>query len=352
MDPIEARRIRPGQDHTDVTIVQITDLLADLQATGRLAVGYPPPLVMLDAGNYATDISHALAGHPVQVLVRLRATRVFYADPEPRRPGEMGAGKRHGREFSCSDPAKRHAPDIALSADSPRYGRVRVRAWTGLHQKLNRTGRWTGHPADERLPIVRGTVIQIVVDRLPDGRKPTKDLWLWHTGPAPVDTALVDLLWKAYLRRKLARTAGDRARVLAMATLRAAGGHQAGFGELAINCAERIRALLAQPQRAPGDWSIALPAGCACELCEVLGTFLRHPERRALDWPLAKDKRRHVHARIDDAELPVLHETRRQSRPYTLVLTKTEALFERERLARERDQADLAWLTDEWKVST
>lgn len=201
VDPIEARRIRPGQEHTDVTISQITDLLSDLQATGRLAAGDRPPLMMLDAGNYATDISHALAAHPVQVLVRLRATRVFYADPAPRKPGEMGAGKRHGREFSCSDPAKRHIPDLALTADSTRYGTVTVRAWTGLHQKLTRTGRWADHPANERLPIVRGTVIQIVVDRLPDGRKPTKDLWLWHAGPVPVDTALVDLLWKAYLRR-------------------------------------------------------------------------------------------------------------------------------------------------------
>jgi hypothetical protein len=61
---------------------------------------------MLDAGNYATDISHALAHHHVQVLVRLRATRLFYADPQPRKSGEMGAGKRHGREFSCSDPSK------------------------------------------------------------------------------------------------------------------------------------------------------------------------------------------------------------------------------------------------------
>ncbi|MFC4015729.1 hypothetical protein ACFOY2_51555 [Nonomuraea purpurea] len=152
--------------------------------------------------------------------------------------------------------------------------------------------------------------------------------------------------------RKLARTAGERAHVLAMATLRAAGARQAGFDELAIDCAERIRASLAQPQRAPGDWSIELPIGCACELCDVLGTFLRHPERRALDWPLAKDRRRHVHARIDDAELPVRHETRRQGRPYTLVLTKTETLFERERLARERHESDLAWLADDWKVST
>ncbi|GAA0380032.1 hypothetical protein Acor_01510 [Acrocarpospora corrugata] len=201
VDPIQARRIRPGEEHTDVTVEQITGLLAALRTGGKLADGDVAPLVMLDAGNYATDLSHALAQQHVQVLVRLRATRVFYADPDPRRPGEMGAGERHGREFSCSDPAKRHRPDIEMAADSPRYGTVTVRAWKGLHQKLTRIGRWAGHPADKRLPIVRGTVLQIVVDRLPDGRKPTKDLWLWHAGPAEVDANLVDLLWKAYLRR-------------------------------------------------------------------------------------------------------------------------------------------------------
>lgn len=84
VDPIQARRIRPGEDHTDVTIGRIIGLLGYLQATGRPAEGDPPPLMMLEAGNYATDISHALAAHPVQVLVRLRATRVFYADPEPQ----------------------------------------------------------------------------------------------------------------------------------------------------------------------------------------------------------------------------------------------------------------------------
>ncbi len=52
--------------------------------------------------------------------------------------------------------------------------------------------------AHKQLPIVRGTVGQVVVDHLPDGRKPPKDLWLWHAGPVPADP---DLLWKAYLRR-------------------------------------------------------------------------------------------------------------------------------------------------------
>jgi len=40
--------------------------------------------------------------------------------------------------------------------------------------------------------------------------------------------------------------------------------------------------------------------------------------------------------------------TRRQGSPYTLVLTKTEALFAREKNARIRDEADLEWLTAQW----
>jgi hypothetical protein len=57
--------------------------------------------------------------------------------------------------------------------------------------------------------------------------------------------------------------------------------------------------------------------------------------------------RQHVHSRIDAAELPVSHVTRRQGRPYTLVLNKTDALFAREQMARARDQADLEWLAAE-----
>ncbi|MGH3205582.1 MAG: hypothetical protein ACRDP5_26550, partial [Streptosporangiaceae bacterium] len=120
----------------------------------------------------------------------------------------------------------------------------------------------------------------------------------------------------------------------------------AGFGDLAADCAARLRARLARPQRAPGDWSIELPAGgCTCDLCHTLRGFLEDKSRRAFEWPLAKQRRQHVHSRIDAAELPVTHVTRRQGSPYTLVLNKTEALFARERQARIRDETDLAWLT-------
>jgi len=125
----------------------------------------------------------------------------------------------------------------------------------------------------------------------------------------------------------------------------------AGFGDLAADCAARLRARLARPQRASGDWSIELPAGgCACELCATLRVFAEDKSRRTFEWPLAQQRRQHVHSRIDAAELPVTHVTRRQGSPYTLVLNKTDALFAREQEARTRDQTDLQWLTAEWKL--
>jgi hypothetical protein len=151
---------------------------------------------------------------------------------------------------------------------------------------------------------------------------------------------------------------GDVVTTLEMSALRAAAKvarkearGAAGLGDLAADCAARLRARLARPQRASGDWSIELPAGgCACELCGTLRGFVEDNSRRTFEWPLAQQGRQHVHARIDAAELPVTHVTRRQGRPYTLVLSKTDALFTREQEARTRDETDLGWLAARYKA--
>ncbi|MFH9355212.1 hypothetical protein [Kitasatospora sp. NPDC017646] len=123
----------------------------------------------------------------------------------------------------------------------------------------------------------------------------------------------------------------------------------AGLDVLARDCADRLRAITGRQPRAADDWSIAW-TGCGCELCATLEMFLGSRSRRVLEWPLAKDGRRHVHTKIDSAELPAHHRTRRQGRPYTLVLTKTEQLFIRERSARRQAEADLTWLTSVWNA--
>ena len=131
------------------------------------------------------------------------------------------------------------------------------------------------------------------------------------------------------------------------AALPTAARREAGLDVVARDCGERLGAIIARPLRDEDDWSIEW-TGCGCDLCDALGTFLGSRTRRIFEWPLAKDGRRHVHTQIDSAELPVRHQTRRQGRPYTLVLTKTGELFTRQKDARNKAVTDLTWLRSAW----
>ena len=101
--------------------------------------------------------------------------------------------------------------------------------------------------------------------------------------------------------------------------------------------------LLAQPRRADDDWSIAWTSPGGADP-DRLAEFLHASHERVLEWPIAQARRQTIHRLIDDAGLPVTHITRRVGRPFTLVLTKTKALFDRETDARRRAEAYLTWL--------
>jgi len=117
-----------------------------------------------------------------------------------------------------------------------------------------------------------------------------------------------------------------------------------GLGSVRDHAQEVLAEAGRKPARASDDWSIAPPGGCGCALCKELARFLSDRTRTRFDWPLAQDKRAHVHQKIDGSELPVTHTTLRSGRPYTLVLQKTPALFEREKKEREAWETGLAWL--------
>jgi hypothetical protein len=117
-----------------------------------------------------------------------------------------------------------------------------------------------------------------------------------------------------------------------------------GLGPIHAAAAADLAARLEAPAGAQDDWSIAAAIRCTCRLCGALTTFLRAPGESRLDWPLAKEQRRHVHAMLDAYGLPVTHSTRRSGRPFTLVLEKTAAVFERDAASRRSWQRDRQWL--------
>ncbi len=117
-----------------------------------------------------------------------------------------------------------------------------------------------------------------------------------------------------------------------------------GLRPLHEYCTRVLSGLVGAPPRTADDWSITAPLRCKCELCTRLGRFLRDAKEQLLEWPLAKERRRHVHEVIKSHELPMTHVTRHVGSPHTLVLTKTKALFTRDARKRDLWTHDLAWL--------
>src|SRR5215204_6806661 len=194
--PVDVERLRPGQEANAVAAEQVRALLGRLGEEGAGVA----PLFVFDAGYDPVKLQQGLEGSHCQILVRLRAGRRFYGDPDlcdP--PAHVGRPRRHGPKMKCSDPSSWPEPSAEHHCEDAGYGSVRVRAWAELHPKVhNHEGRGTRGP----LPILVGTLILVEVERLPRGesRREPRVLWLWWHGPEGRVPDL-DLLWRSCVRR-------------------------------------------------------------------------------------------------------------------------------------------------------
>ncbi len=186
--PLDAVRLVPGDDATEVTADQIREVWARLRAAGQWREDDPPLLVVTDAGYDVIRLAFLLRDLPVRLLARIRSDRVFYA------PAQVYAGTgrpdRHGPAMKLDDPTTWPAPAQAVTSVHERYGQVAVTAWGRYHPKLQRRAGWARHPG--HLPIVEGTLIHVRVDRLPGDRAP-KPMWLWHSHPHMADLDVLRL---------------------------------------------------------------------------------------------------------------------------------------------------------------
>ena len=194
---LDAVRLGPEDDETEVTAVQVRDVVARLIEAGHWREGDPAILVVFDAGYDVTRLAWLLADLPVGLLGRLRSDRVMQLPTPPRPPGTMGRPRKHGGELALSDPATWPEPPVATSTVTSRYGMATAAARDRVHPRLTHRAAWLDHDGD--LPVIEGTLIRLAVDHLPGDRDP-KPVWLWFsgTGAAPAD---VDRCWQSFLRR-------------------------------------------------------------------------------------------------------------------------------------------------------
>jgi hypothetical protein len=190
---LDAVRLGPDDDDTEVTAIQIRDLMTRLSQAGAWRQGDPPVLFALDAGYDVIRLSWLLADLPVVLVARIRSNRVMRARPPAvRADGRPGCRPRRGASFRLDTPATWTAPDAEDHDTHRRYGQMQVRAWGRLHPELERRAAWADHPG--QLPIIEGTVINVNVDHLPGDRAP-KPMWLWCNDPEAADADL-DWWWR------------------------------------------------------------------------------------------------------------------------------------------------------------
>lgn len=192
---LDAVRLHPDDDETQVTAMQIRDVVTRLQDCGQWAAGDPDILLIFDSGYELARLTFLLADLPVVVLGRMRSDRVLCFPAPP--PGRTGRPPRHGAEFRFADPASWPAPAATTTTEHDRYGTATTMAWNRLHPRITHRGSWAEHPGPP--PIMEGTVIRLSVDHLPGDRSPTP-VWLWCSTP-DVGMEEVDRLWQLYLRR-------------------------------------------------------------------------------------------------------------------------------------------------------
>jgi hypothetical protein len=195
--PLDALRLRPGDDAATVTARQMRELVERLIEAGQWSAGDLDVLIVVDAGYDVPRLAFLLKDLPVQVLGRMRSDRVLRRAVPTRAPGTLGRPPRHGGEFVFGDPATWNTPDAATVTPTRLYGTATARAWDRLHPRLTHRSAWTAQLG--ALPVIEGTVILLQVEHLPSGAIP-KPVWLWWSGTDATATQ-VDLLWQTFLRR-------------------------------------------------------------------------------------------------------------------------------------------------------
>ena len=113
---LDAVRLGPDDDETEVTAAQVRQVITRLIAAGHWRAGDPDMLIVFDAGYDVTRLAWLLADLPAELLGRLRSDRVLYF-PAPPRPAAAAA--RSGTDRSSRWPARRPGPG-RRSAPAPR----------------------------------------------------------------------------------------------------------------------------------------------------------------------------------------------------------------------------------------
>lgn len=165
---LDAVRFGPADDATAVTAAQLRDLVERLITAGQWQPGEPDIAIVTDAGYDVTCLAWVLRDLPIELIGRIRGDRVMRL-PKPPRVYDPKGGRqpKHGGEFIFGDPSTWGTEQAVTTTGTRLHGQATAQAWDRLHPRLTRRAAWLDHNGP--LPIIEGTVVRLVVQKLPSG---------------------------------------------------------------------------------------------------------------------------------------------------------------------------------------
>ena len=148
--PLDAVRLGPDDDDTEVTAAQLREVAGRLAAAGAWREGDPDIIVVLDAGYDVIRLAWLLADLPLVLCARLRSNRVFWRVPAPKPPGMGGPPREHGTPLRCSEEKTWAGPAVTGQAGTSRTAPCRSRRGTGCTPSWPRSA--AGHATPARSP--------------------------------------------------------------------------------------------------------------------------------------------------------------------------------------------------------
>jgi len=130
---LDTVRVSSAELATEVAARQLKAVVALLVARGLR------PIIIGDRWYACAPFLARMTDVPACCLLRVKSNRVFYRPAPSRRPGQIGASRKDGDRFQCSDERTHCEPDEVWEGTDAKGARIQVRCWKQLHL---RTARW------------------------------------------------------------------------------------------------------------------------------------------------------------------------------------------------------------------
>ncbi len=95
------------------------------------------------------------------------------------------------------------------------------------------------------------------------------------------------------------------------------------YKKLLDHCICEIEKSTSKTLKKPSNWAQKVKSDCNCADCSELNTFLQNPNEQVHRFKAGKNRRQHLHQKIDSYVSDMTHVTERKGSPFTLVCTKT-----------------------------